>query len=320
VSAALDPAERRGRRLLVLGAVAGIALTAWGLLGSDARESTPDDAVAVVNGQPLSRDAFERFVDAVAAERRTAALPLEERQRILDRLVDEELLLQYGIGLGLARHEPTARRMIVQSVIASVTGAAEDVEPSEADLRDYYAAHPDRFVRPGRIVVEALVAPVGGERSDEAARAAAEKAARRLADGAALGGVVEAVDGVQRARLPGGPLPVETLRRYLGPTAALRARELEPGRVSEPFRASAGYLVLRGVRRSDDVVPPFEAVVDSVRAEWIRSRGEEALRRFLDDLRAAADLRQADLAAEAREKAEDARGGIGDARGEAAGS
>jgi hypothetical protein len=303
VSGGFDAAERRGRRLLVVGAVAGIALTAWGLLASDAREPARDDAVAVVNGQPLSRDAFDRFVEAVAAERRTAALPLEERQRILDRLVDEELLLQYGIGLGLARHEPTARRVIVQSVIASVTGAAEAVEPSEADLRDYYATHPDRFVRSGRIVLEALAVPVGGDRSDAAARAVAEQVARRLADGAAIGTVSDALDGVERTRLPGGPLPVETIRRYLGPTAALRAQDLGPGEVSEPFRASAGYLVLRGVRRSDDAVPPFESVVDSVRAEWTRSRGEEALRRFIDDLRAAADLDQADLAAEARGQA-----------------
>lgn len=310
MSAGFDAAERRGRRLLVVGAVVGIALTAWGLVGSDARQPARDDAVAVVNGQPLSRDAFDRFVAAVAAERRMAALPLEERQRILDRLIDEELLLQYGIGLGLARHEPTARRVIVQSVIASVTGAAEDVEPSEADLRDYYAAHPDRFVRSGRIVLEALAAPVGGDRSDSAARAAAEEAARRLAAGEALGTVAAALDGVERTRLPGGPLPLETIRRYLGPTAALRAQELEPGGVSEPFRASAGYLVLRGVRRSDDVVPPFEAVADSVRAEWTRNQGEEALRRFLDDLRAAADLEQADLGVEAR----------GGARGQGAGS
>jgi len=290
-------AERRGHLLLAAGAALGIALTAWGLVGSGESRPDRDDAVAVVNGQPLSRDAFDRFVAAVAAERRTESLPLAERQRILDRLVDEELLLQHGLGLGLARHEPTARRVIVQSVIASVTGAAEDVEPSEADLRDYHARHSDRFVRPGRIVVDAAAVPVAEGRSDAEARARATDAARLLAEGTPLAALPERVTGVTLPRVPGGPLPIETVRRYLGPTAALRARELAPGAVSEPFRASAGYLVLRVVARTESRVPPFEEVADAVRAEWTRTQGEEALRRFLDDLRAAADVQVAELAA-----------------------
>jgi len=36
-------------------------------------------------------------------------------------------------------------------------------------------------------------------------------------------------------------------------------------------------------------------VAEAVRAEWTRDQGESALRRFLDELRAAADVRIADL-------------------------
>jgi len=289
-------AQRRGLALLWAGVALGMALTAWGLVGSSPAAPSLEGAVAVVNGQPLSRAAFDRFVAAVAEERREA-LPPAERQRLLDRLVDEELILQYGLGLGLARHEPTARRVIVQSVIASVTSAAEDVEPTEGDLREYYARNPDRFVRSGRIVVEALAVPVHG-RSDEEALALAGRAAGRLAEGAAPAAVAVELDGVETTPLPGGPLPAETVRRYLGPTAALRAESLAPGEVSEPFRATAGYLVLRLRDRQDDRVPPFEEVASEVQSEWVRTRGEEALRRFLDDLRASADLEQADVAGE----------------------
>jgi len=302
-----EPAEdarvaRRGQALLWAGVALGMALTAWGLVGSSPAAPSLEGAVAVVNGQPLSRAAFDRFVAAVGEERREV-LPPSERQRLLDRLVDEELLLQYGLGLGLARHEPTARRVIVQSVIASVTSAAEDVEPSEADLREYYARHPDRFVRSGRIVVEALAVPVH-DRSDGEARALADRAAGRLAEGAAPAAVAAELAGVETTPLPGGPLPLETVRRYLGPTAALRAESLAPGEVSDPFRATAGYLVLRLRDRQEDRVPPFEEVAREVRSEWVRAQGEEALRRFLDDLRASADLEQADVAGEAAAEAD----------------
>ena len=76
---------------------------------------------------------------------------------------------------------------------------------------------------------------------------------------------------------------------------ALRAQELAPGALSAPFRASAGYIVLRLLERTPDRVPPFEEVAGAVRAEWTRARGERALRGFLDDLRAGAELEVADL-------------------------
>ena len=290
-------AERRGARLLVVGAMLGMALTAWGLVGSSAPPPSLAGAVAVVNGQRLPRETFDRLVAAVRDERRTAVLSLEDRQRILDRLVDEELLLQYGLGLGLARHEPTARRVILQAVIASVTGAAEAVDPSEADLREYYARNPDRFVRSGRLVLEVAAVSLA-DRSEPEARSLAGRVAAAWAAGTPLARLQTDLPGVTTPRLPGGPLPAETIRRYLGPTAALRAQALAAGEVSPPFRASARYLVLRLVERKREHVPAFEEVADQVRAEWTRSRGEAALARFVDDLRAAADLEMVDLAAE----------------------
>jgi len=284
-----DP-ERRGRWLLAVGAALGIGLAAVGLVGNGRPAPTLDDAVALVNGQPLSRTAFERFVAAVEAERRTSRLPPAERRRLLDRLVDEELLLQHGIDLGLARHEPTARRVIVQSVIAAVTGAAEAREPELAELRDYHASHPERFVRPGRLVVSAFAVPVAGK-DDAGARERAERVAEALRDGGGSDAAQAAAPGVVAPPLPGGPLPLETVRRYLGPTAALRAAQLEPGAVADPFRAAAGYLVLQLAERTPDEVPPFEEVAEQVRAEWVRQRGEDALARFLADLRAASDVR-----------------------------
>ena len=287
----LDPNQRRGRRLLLAGALAGIVLAAFGIVEEGGAPEL-GDAIAVVNGQPLSRTSYDRFVAAVAEERKGGVLPGAERQRLLDRLIEEELLLQHGIGMGLARHEPTARRVIVQSVIAAVTGAAEAREPEEAELRDFHAEHPGRFARPGRVAVEALVVPVPDRSRDGEARALADEAVAFLAegDGRPLAEARERWPELVAPPLPGGPIPIETVRRYLGPTAALRAKRVEAGAFSEPFRASAGYVVLRVLARQPDRVPAFEEVADSVRAEWTRDQGERALRGFLDDLRAGADI------------------------------
>ena len=77
----------------------------------------------MVNGKPITRDALARFTGAMARERGRLDLDPAEQRRILDRLIDEELLLQHGIALGLDRSEPSARRAIVSAVVDTLTTA-----------------------------------------------------------------------------------------------------------------------------------------------------------------------------------------------------
>jgi len=281
--------DRLGAALLVAGAVLGIGLAAWGLARSGAPAEVPAGAVAVVNGEPISAEAFRRFADAVAAEREEPALAPAERHRLLERMIDEELLLQRGLALGLARHEPAARRAIVSAVIAALTAEAEAGEPSEAALRDFYAKNGQRFARTPRLEVDAAFV-AGGGGPEETARERAARIARRLRAGDPFAEVSEELGDRPTAPVPGGPLPVETLRRYVGPTAARTAERLAVGEVSEPVRGVGGYHVLALRGRLPGRIPPFESVREQVRAEYLRSLGEEALRRTLVELRDDAEI------------------------------
>jgi len=282
-------AERRATFLLVAGTVAGVALAAFGILRSgEPPASLPDDAVALVNGQPISRDAFADFVGAVAAERRTVELDPEEKARLLERMVDEELLLQRGIELGLARYERTARRAIVAAVVAAVTADAESEEPDEEALRRFHEERGERFVRPGRVSVDVVFASVAARPEALAFRHAAELAARLRAgeDAAAVAAAGDALP----APVPAGPVSLEELRGTLGPSAALAAERLAPGETSDPVRGAAGYAVLRLRERLPGALPPFEEVREQVRAEYLREVGERALAEYLRELRANAEV------------------------------
>ncbi len=94
----------RASGLLALGAAVGIAAAAAGLLLGDAGDAggLPDDVVALVNGTPVRLADYERAVVALASDRREP-LEDEDRRYVLDRLVDEELLVQRGLELGFAR-------------------------------------------------------------------------------------------------------------------------------------------------------------------------------------------------------------------------
>jgi parvulin-like peptidyl-prolyl isomerase len=96
------------------------------------------------------------------------------------------------------------------------------------------------------------------------------------------------------AGLPEGALDLDTLRDYLGPTAARAASELAVGEVSAPVRGSAGYFVLVLRERLAEEPAPFETLREQVRAEYLRSRGETALTDYLSELREAAEIRVLD--------------------------
>ena len=64
--------------------------------------------------------------------------------------------------------------------------------------------------------------------------------------------------------------------------------------MSDPVRSGAGFHVLRVVEREAARVPPFDEIVDAVRAQRRRRADEEALRTALDSLRRRADVRVAE--------------------------
>jgi parvulin-like peptidyl-prolyl isomerase len=278
--------------LLTLGALAGLVAAAAGLVATAPDpDALPDDAVAAVNGTPVRRADYERAVEALASDRR-GRIDAAEKRHVLDRLVDEELLVQRAFELGFARHDRRVRADLVAAVIESVTSEAEQREPSEAELRAFFAEHRDYFARPGRQLVEQVFVRSAGE-ADPDALARAREAAARLRAGACAADVQQSVGDAPVAVLPAAALPAVKLREYLGPAAVEALAALAPGEVSEPVRAAGGHHVLRLVAREPGSVPDFESVAAEVRAELVRRAGDDALRRYLEELRGRAAIRVA---------------------------
>lgn len=293
LSPAADRRERRALWLLAAGAATGLAVAAFGLMRGDGSPGAlPDHAVAAVNGEILRVEEYRRAVQALAADRR-GPIGEKEKRHVLDRLLEEELLVQRGLELGLARHDRRVRGDIVSAVIQAVLQQAEQGEPDEDEVRAFYEENRDYFTRTGRLSVQQVMVRAEPARSEEEARARAVEAAQRLRAGEPLAAVDERLGDPPVALLPAGLLPATKLREYLGPTATRAALELEPGGVAEPVRSASGYHVLRLVAREPARVPPLAEIASEVRAELRRRAGDDALRAYLDELRERADVRVA---------------------------
>jgi parvulin-like peptidyl-prolyl isomerase len=293
--APVDDAARGGARarlLLGAGAALGLLLAALGLR-PELAERLPPGAVARVNDTLIRTEELERALAGLAADRRTP-LDASERRRVLERLVDDELLFQHGLALGLARRDRLVRAQLVAATLDALAAPAGDVEPDRAAVETFYAAHREYFARAGRMRVRQVVVRADGD--DAAPRARAEAAAARLRGGEDFASVRAALADPEPVPLPDALLTPDGLARYVGDTAATAALALPAGGVSAPVRTADGFRVLQALEREDAAIPPLDEIESTVRAEMRRRADEARLRARLATLRAAADVQLAEPA------------------------
>jgi hypothetical protein len=279
-------AARRARWLLAGGALAGIALAAAGLVRGAALPGAAfeEGELARVNGTPIRAEVLDRLVGALALDKRTP-VTADDRRRVFDRLLEEELLVQRAVEIGMVESEPGVRKALVQALLESIVAEAESAEPDPAELRRFYEERPEYFGGGPRVRIEQLVFRDASGRPAARAREAREA----LRGGEPLEAVRERLADDPVVPLPNALLPPSKLREYLGSRldAALAA---PAGEWSEPLEEAGDVQLLRVAERKGAEVPSYDAVAPQVEAEWRREQADRALREYLDGLRAQADL------------------------------
>ncbi len=273
--------------LLFLGAAIGLSLAAFGLLETPGgSQSLPGDAAARVGERTIRRIDYERVLAGVEGDRRN---PIDEatRRRVLDRMIDEELLVQRALELGLAAVDRRVRGELTSGLIDSIVGEADANQPSDSEVASHFEDNIDFFSRTGRLHAQTLLFSTrrDAQRGDGTAEERAAAAARRLHSGEEAGQVEKQLADPQISPLPDGMLPPTKIRDYVGPVILKALEALPQGEWSEPIQSGSGYYLARVIRREPRVVPNFDEVAGLVRQDLKRRRGDGALRRYLDDLR-----------------------------------
>lgn len=251
-----------------------------------ARPASANDTepgVAVVNGIAIPDAVFDEAARRLAEDRRE---PISEsdRARVIDRLIDEELLVQYGLAQGFVRDDRRVRAAIVASVMER-----EKTWPRLGDgddPRDFYDQHPELFRENDRVRVRTMW--FSNRRGDAPARAAA--ALGELRTGAAIDDVGARRADDEVAPPPNALMPPDKLADYIGGEAA-RAAAATPERTwSEPVAVPGGVRIVFVEERVVGELKPFEQVEDQIRFEAQRAANEQSVQRLLSKLRAQAKI------------------------------
>lgn len=174
--------------------------------------SSDPTAVVTVNGHPIEQSELDRALVAVANDKRSP-ITQEDEDRVLARLIEQELLVQRGIEIGLVEQDRNVRNTIVASVVDHVLKPTQSDPLDEADIRAWYEENADFFRSQPQMRLESLTQ-----------------------DGA--------------LSVPNSLLPVSTLSNYLGPTAIETALQTPVG---ETFTASSGDMFMVAALRPSTV-------------------------------------------------------------------
>lgn len=245
----------------------------------------------------------------------------DEWEQMVDLQVDDEVLYQYALALGMhensaaqARlaqiadfveanpHEATqagkaaaamelglhegdlvVRRILVDSAKRLIRGVVLLQEPAPEIVEQFYAAHAGEFTRPARIRVSQVAVNgfVHADSEERARRLLARIRAEKLDFEAAL-----ALADVTPAPVHLGLMSEQDLQSELGGDFATAVMKLRPGSWSEPVPSDYGHHLVWVHEFEEARVLPLDSVRDQVEQAVLQKLADDWLRLRLRELRA----------------------------------
>ncbi len=272
------------RWMLVVGALIGALAAATGLLKST-NTIAPADTVAVVDGTQISKEAYLATLDSYTREKQTPLTAID-REQILQRLIDEQLLIQRAMSIGLLKSDPAIRAAISTAMIESVTREAAATVPDNRDLEQFLAANANYFASPELVRIRRMIfrgsdPELTRQRAYQAFSALAEQPFAIVAQNWADGDIL---------RIPDALLPAKRLAGLIGPTQAEVARSLETGEYSQPLVGGDGFAIIQLVDKRPGSVPELAAIHQQVLSEFTRRAEDKAWRDYVVGLREQAEI------------------------------
>lgn len=265
--------------LLIAAAALGLGAAMWSALGVGDALTKYGDAIAVVDGTPIPRAVYDSAIAGLESAKRNPLTDAEKREA-LDRIIDEELLLRRAIELGLAESDPASRKALVNAMLQFSVADAAKLEPTDEELRRFYADRPKLIAPQPLLTVRA--ASFANTELDTIVRVQTA-----LRDGKPFETAATAA-GASLMLLPKGPIVPAKIAEYAGASIRDIALTLEKGQTAGPIEVGRRVVFVHVVDRIDAPPPPLEDVRDLVAEEWRKRKSEKAFEDYVTVLRSRA--------------------------------
>jgi hypothetical protein len=253
--------SRRSFVFMGCGALLGLMMAGYSLFTARGTStlSVPPEDVALVNQQPISRSDYLlqlQTLYGVDLRHATAA----QRRKVLDDMIREELFVQRGKELDVASTDPDVRAAMVNSVEMEIAADAVTSQPTETQLRAYYALHRARYASEGSMTMRDYVFPPG----ESKAAAEAAEALKKMPPTPAL---LARWHGSDSGKVADEEFYFAA-KIHLGEPLFETARNLPDGGVSAPIARADAIHVLYMFRNKKPVPFDFDAARDQVLTDY----------------------------------------------------
>lgn len=157
------------------------------------------------------------------------------------------------------------------------------ISVSPGDVHDYYHAHPDEFVRPGRARVRHILIRIGDLHDEKEAGELAEAIYQKAAQGEDFSALAKTYSGAANAEL-GGDMGWVEKGQFRGDIDEALF-ELEVGGVAPPIHTQLGYHLFKVEDREPPAQMPLEEAQNLIERTLYKIRMGETFDRYLAELR-----------------------------------
>jgi peptidyl-prolyl cis-trans isomerase C len=241
--------------------------------------ATATPPVATIDGAPISRVEYETYLKSLLRGRPATELTTDQRNQVLDELINMQLLASQGAKEGVDKDPDVAAQLQVvrMRVLADAESAKflKDKEPTDAELHtefDSAVAAMDKTEYHARHILVS-------------SKEAAEAAIKKIKGGAKFEDVAKA-ESTDSSKANGGDLGWFTLTRMAKPFGDA-VKGLKKGEMTTtPVQTQFGWHVIKLEDTRETAPPPFEQVKQQVTNGVMQKK----LQAYVDSLKKTAKI------------------------------
>ena len=269
-------------KLLLLASIIGTFLAIYSIMETNKNfSSLPDNIIATVNDKIIPSDKYQTVINLIQNDKRDE-LTKADREMALDRIIEEELLVQYAYKNGFLEADDLLRKSIVRSVVDSIVEQALSVVPADQDLLKFYETNRQTFAIDEKYRVVILSSQ---NRSD------IDEGKVIWQSNYDLTLLRQTFKSIDRLDIPTGFISKIRLGTLIGPLLRDKVLSLQVGETSQTLKTIYGYSIVTLVDKKDRVIPEFKEISEIVLQEYKRQQREEILEELLKDLKRQSDIK-----------------------------
>ena len=259
-------------------------------------------AIAKVNDQYINEDQFLKYAITLGAD-----FKAEEDEELIDlvleRMIEEELLVQRAIELKLHHQDIQVRKVLIEQIIEFIL-QLENLNPSDEQLKQYFINNIGKYSSDVELKIDSIFLKSKSEGSAMLGSEYDFELHQNELDN--VKSFIETYDFSAAKQkfnesgffiIPNGLIKYKDCIQYLGPTICNNLKSLNPGTVTEPVFYNNGFYFLKlvEIKKSLTEAKDFSKFREQIIFDYQNYEDDQAFIKYIEFLKSRASITKYDL-------------------------